>query len=251
MKKNPEKKNGKVLSSYRKVGTKFVPPLLQTFQLDHISWSSQTMPELVWWDVLIDTASHRFAARVAEEIARYFRVNDNRDRWWAFISDYSHLSDESALELRAYLAEVNILSQLTESLGDFLNLYPGCPISKLLDWRPTGLVDVAYLSRFESRLSELEHKRSRDGVLIQAQAIYMAFVSDRLRVKQGLALADFPEVERYPSTDRSLEVGASICAAVNMLAADSLPKYPEDTWVQYFWRRSCELHPLNFRYLER
>jgi hypothetical protein len=134
MKKNPEKKNGKVLSSYRKVGTKFVPPLLQTFQLDHISWSSQTMPELVWWDVLIDTASHRFAARVAEEIARYFRVNDNRDRWWAFISDYSHLSDESALELRAYLAEVNILSQLTESLGDLLNLVP-----RLSDLKVVGL----------------------------------------------------------------------------------------------------------------
>ena len=251
MKKNLEKKSGKVLGSYQKVGTKFVPPLLQTFKFDHISWSSQTMPELVWWDVLADRVSHRFAARVAEEIAKYFRAKNNRDRWWAFISDYNHLSDEGANELRAHLSEVNILPQLTASLSDFLNLYPGCPISKLLDWRPTRLVDVGYLVRFENRLSELEHKRSRNGVLIQAQVVYMAFALDRLRVKQGLALADFPEVEDYPKTDRSLEVGASICAAVNMLAGDALPKYPEDTWVQYFWRRSLELHPLNFRHLER
>jgi hypothetical protein len=79
-------------------------------------------------------------------------------------------------------------------------------------------------------------------VLIQAQAICMAFVSDRLRVKQGLALAEFPEV--ICAWIPFLEVGASICAAVNMLAADSLPKYPEDTWVQYFWRRSCEVQPV-------
>jgi hypothetical protein len=79
----------------------------------------------------------------------------------------------------------------------------------------------------------------------------MAFLLKRLHVKQGLALADFPEIENYPQTERSFEVGASICAAANMLAGDALPKYPDDAWVQYFWRRSLELHPLEFRHLER
>jgi hypothetical protein len=245
MKKGREKKSGKVLGSYQKVGTKFVPPLLQSFKFDYISWSSQTMPELVWWDVLIDRASHRFAAKVAEEIANYFRAKGDRDRWWAFISDYSHLSDEKMHELRVHLSEASVLPQLAASLSDFLNLYPGCPLANLLDPRPTGLVDVGYLVRFETRLGKLEDKRSRNGVFTQAQAIYMAFISGRLHVKAGLALADFPEVEKYPTTDKSLEVGASICAAVNMLASE-LPKYPDDAWVQYFWKRSLELRPLDF-----
>jgi hypothetical protein len=246
MKKNREKKSDKVLGSYQKVGTKFIPPLLQTFKFDYISWSSQTMPELVWWDVLIDSASHRFAAKVAEEIANYFRAKGDRDRWWAFISDYSHISDEDARELRSHLAEVNVLPQMAASLSDFLYLYPDCPISKLFDLRPTGLVDAGYLPRFENRLSVLEDKRSRSGVLIQAQAIYMAFISGRLHVKSDLALADFPEVENYPSTEKSMKVGASICAAVNMLAGVALPKYQDDAWVQYFWKRSLELRPLDF-----
>ena len=209
------------------------------------------MPELVWWDVLADRVSHRFAAKVAEEIAKYFRGTDNRDHWWAFISDYSHLSDDRAVKLRAHLSETKVLPQLTEGLTDFLNLYPCCPISKLLDWRPTGLVDIGYLLRFEKRLGDLDDKRSRNGVLIQAQALYLGFLLGRLHVKQGLALADFPEVEHYPTTQKSLEVGASICAAINMLAGSTLPKYPDDTWAQYFWRRSLELHPLDFRQLER
>jgi hypothetical protein len=248
--KDSAKKSGKVLGSYQKVGTKFVPPLLQTFKFDHISWSSQTMPELVWWDVLADRVSHRFAAKIAEEIAKCFKTKNNRDHWWAFISDYSHLSDDRARELRAHLSDANVLPQLTESLTDFLNLYPDCPISKLLDWRPTRSVDVGYLLRFESRLCKLEDKRSRNGVLIQAQALYLGFLLGRLHVKEGLALADFPEVEHYPTTQRSLEVGASICAAVGMLAGNTLPKYRDDAWVQYFWRRSLELHPLDFRQLE-
>lgn len=208
------------------------------------------MPELVWWDVLADTVSHRFAAKVAEEIAHFFKEEDNRNHWWAFVSDYNQLSDDRASKLRAHLSKARVLPQLTESLTDFLNLYPECPISKLLDRRPTGLVDVGYLLRFENRLGELEDKRSRNGVLIQAQAIYLGFVLGKLHVKQGLALADFPEVEHYPKTEKSLKVGASICATVNMLGGQMLPKYSDDTWVQYFWRRSLELHPLNFRHLE-
>ena len=149
-------------------------------------------------------------------------------------------------ELRVHLSEAGVLPHLMASLSDFLNLYPGCPLANLLEFRPAGLVDVGYLLRFESRLSELEDKRSRNGVLIQAQAVYMAFISGRLHVREDLALADFSEVEYYPSTEKSLKVGASICAAVNMLAGNALPKYPDDAWVQYFWKRSLELRPLDF-----
>jgi hypothetical protein len=246
MKKKSEKKSGKVLGSYQRVGTKFVPPLLQSFKFDYVGWSNQTMPELIWWDVLADKVSLRFSATVAEEIAKYFKAKNKQDCWWAFISDYSHISDEDAQELKAHLSDVNVFPQMAASLNDFLYLYPDCPISKLFDLRPTGLVDPGYLPRFENRLGKLEDKRSRSGVLVQAQAIYMAFISGRLHVKADLALADFPAVENYPNTEKSIEVGASICAAVNMLAGTALPKYPDDVWVQYFWKRSLELRSLDF-----
>jgi hypothetical protein len=251
MAKNSGTKTGKVLGSYRKIGPRFVPPMLQMFQFDHISWLSQTMPELVWWDVLITMGSLRFAARVAETIAGHFKQTNNREHWWAFLSDYRDLPAESVLKLVERLVQANIFTDLQTCLSDFLNLYPACPIARVLDVRPSGLVDIAYLSHFEDRLRVLEHKRSKDGVFVQAQAVYMAFVSGRLHVREGLALADFPEVSRYPETERSLQVGASVCATVNGLAGEALPKFREDAWVQYFWKRSLELHPLAFGHLER
>lgn len=251
MKKRPPQKSGKVLGSYRKVGTKFVPPMLDMpVRPDYVSWASHTMPELIWWDVLADKVSHRFAAKVAEGIADYFKGRVNRDRWWAFISDYSQLSDEDVERLREHLLRKGVLAQLTESLADFLDLYPACPLSRLADRKPTGIVDVGYLARFENRMEELEDKRSRNGVLIQAQALYLGFGLGKLYVKRGLALADFPEVQHYPNSEKSLSVGAAVCASVNMVAGQMLPKYSEDSWVQYFWKRSLELHPLDFRHLE-
>jgi hypothetical protein len=251
MKKHPPKRSSKVLGSYRKVGKKFVPPLLDMpMKPDYISWASHTLPELIWWDVLADKVSHRFAAKVAEKIAQYFKGRDNRDCWWAFISDYSRLTDEDAAGLTEHLSREGVLPQITESLADFLDLYPACPISRLGDQRPTGIVDVGSLARFENRMKELEDKRSRNGVLIQAQALYLGFILGKLFVKRGLALADFPEVQNYPDSEKSLRVGAAVCSSVNMVAARMLPKYSEDTWVQYFWKRSLDLRPLDFRQLE-
>ncbi|HEV2196617.1 MAG TPA: hypothetical protein VGR55_13615 [Candidatus Acidoferrum sp.] len=243
--------NKKVLDGYKKVGTTFVPPLAHnTGPWDFVSWSIQTMPELIWWDVLIDRVSPRFAARVAEGIATYFKTKDKHKCWWAFTSDYAGISPDDMQGLKEHLRGENLLAQLIEGLIDFANLYPECPISRLLDQPPTGIVDISYLQHFEDRMKELEDKRSRSGVLVQAQAIYMGFVLGKLHVRKGLALADFPEVEKYPATELSKQVGASICAAVNGLAGTMLPKYTEDAWVQYFWQRSLDLRPLDFGHLE-
>jgi|SRR5579872_2649222 len=251
MKKRSPKQSGKVLGSYRKVGKKFVPPMLDMPRKpDFVSWASHTLPELIWWDVLAGKVSHRFAAKVAEKIAQYFKERENRDCWWAFASDYSRLADEDAAGLRQHLLREGILPQLTESLADFLDLYPECPLTRLSDRRPTGIIDIGYLVEFEDRMRELEDKRSRNGVLIQAQALYLGFILGKLRVKKGLALADFPEVQNYPNSEKSLKVGAAICSAANMVAGSMLPKYPEDDWVQYFWKRSLDLRPLDFSQLE-
>jgi hypothetical protein len=249
-----EKKHGqdkKVLADYKKVKTTFVPPMVHRVgPWEFTSWSSQTLPELIWWDVLSDRFSHRFAARVAEEIAKHFKTKGKGKSWWAFISDYSQLSTDALRDLKEHLNQANVLAQLIEGLVDFVNLYPACPMSQFLDHSPTGIVDPKYLQHFTDRMRELENKRSRSGVLVQAQVIYMGFELGKLHVKKGLALADFPEVEKYPSTELSKLVGASICASVNGLAGNMLPKFQEDTWVQYFWQRSLDLSPLDFSHLE-
>ena len=49
-------------------------------------------------------------------------------------------------------------------------------------------------------------------MLIQAQALYLGFLLDRLHVKKGLALAYFPEAEHYPTTQKIVRSrGVNLC----------------------------------------
>lgn len=51
--KQGQEKDKKVLADYKKVGTTFVPPMVHRVgPWEFTSWSSQTLPELIWWDVL-------------------------------------------------------------------------------------------------------------------------------------------------------------------------------------------------------
>ena len=75
---------------------------------DFVNWLSQTLPELVWWDVLSDGVSRPFASTVAEEICNYFRPKDNRNCWWSFISNYDQLSENDTRGLKDHLKRANV-----------------------------------------------------------------------------------------------------------------------------------------------
>lgn len=239
-----------ILSDYKKVGSKFIPPFGHKLgPIQGFSYARQTLPELIWWDVIIDKTSHKFAADLAAAIATHFKNRNQTCTWWGFTSDYSQLSHAQWDDLKKTLSEQRMLPPLQGALKDFLELYPACPLIKFLDYRLAGSIDIAYLSRFEKRLAEAEDKRSRPAVLIQSQVVYMGFVIGKLDVKEGLSLAEFPEIEKYPDTELSLQVGASVCAAVNVFAGQMLADYSQDEWAQYFWNRSYEFRPVKMDHL--
>jgi len=59
-KSNKQKNSGKTaqkkpLQDYKKVGTKFIPPFSHKIgPIKGISYGRQALPELIWWDVVID-----------------------------------------------------------------------------------------------------------------------------------------------------------------------------------------------------
>lgn len=250
MKKKKTPANKKVLADYKQQGSTFIPPMTHKLgQMKNTSYARQTLPELIWWDVLAEEVSPQFAIDVASAIGEHFKERKEK-HWWAFITDYRALNESEFENLKRHLDSKKMLKPLQNALDDFLQLYPECPLALFLPRKPAGAIDINYLKRFEERFDLLGDKRSRAGVLMQAQAVYLGFAMDRLKVFKGLALADFPEVTNYPSTERSKQVGAAICAQVNMMAGMMLPDYVDDEWVIYFWKRSFELRPFRYDHLE-
>ena len=83
-------------------------------------------------------------------------------------------------------------------------------------------------------------------MMVQATAIWLAFDADVLKVNEGLALASFPEIERYPETELSKKVGSSVRATLNMLIGSEYNHSNEYNWPIYFWNRGLVIDECEF-----
>lgn len=80
-------------------------------------------------------------------------------------------------------------------------------------------------------------------MLVQATAIWIAFDAGMLKVAPHLALAEFPKIQDYPSTERSKEVASSIRATLNQMFGDTKWMASGTNWPAAFWNRGIEIEP--------
>jgi hypothetical protein len=79
--------------------------------------------------------------------------------------------------------------------------------------------------------------------MTQATVVYIAFVLNRLKVRAGLALSHFPEIEKYPSTELSRRVASAVrCVMLDFFGESSTTA----TWPTEFWNQGQELEPCMF-----
>ena len=101
------------------------------------------------------------------------------------------------------------------------------------------------IARLKNLVGGMYDKISRDTMMVQATAIWLAFDSGVLKVFEGLALAKFPEIEKYPHTELSEKVAASIRSSIFMFFNE--PHYPKSSnWPKYFWNHGLEVDKCYF-----
>jgi hypothetical protein len=102
------------------------------------------------------------------------------------------------------------------------------------------------MTRMMSLVSSLFRRNDRDPMIIRATATWLAFDAGKLKVSEGLALAQFPEIERYPDTELSRRVGSGVRATLNMLIGSGQGQPVDTSWARYFWNRGLAIAPCEF-----
>jgi hypothetical protein len=124
--------------------------------------------------------------------------------------------------------------------------YPKSPFSFITNNANTSEKADQARSRFKKVLISIYDKTTVEGIFTQANVVYSAFVADRLKVFKGLALADFPEIQNYPHTEKSKIVAASIRSTVPVFFGIANKKSSEWWWPNYFWNRGLEVEHCEF-----
>lgn len=230
-----------ILQDHKQEGKQFVPPYLYKIgPISEISWTNQMVPELIWIGLIIKNKGFTRGVEISQKIsnAAVTAHKIEKIKHFSWLSTYQFLSKN---EIKIFIDELktaHVLDLTRECLDPLLSLYPKSPLS-FLEYKSIN----AYGKNIELIKTVLEEIYDRRGVFatrVQSTAIYLAFLSGFLKVSEKSSLADFPEIENFPHTEKSKKIASSIRASLNTIYGVFRDEQ-DSSWPTIFWNRGLEL----------
>ena len=241
------KKNApRVLADHKKVGKKFIPPFIAELgPLSEVRWANDLVPELIWLALLNEGHGLKTGVDLARRLAlaAVDARGEKRASWFALASAFAKLEASERKAVVAKLEEDGAAEQIREALSPLLTFYPECPLNFLFADVPKS-ADTS-LEKFKDVLMVFFDRQDTLATFGQATAVYIAFVSNMLKVFKGLALANFPAIEEFPNTEESQRVASAVRSTVMMFYGNFKTEHSA-AWISYFWKRGLDLDDCKF-----
>jgi hypothetical protein len=234
---------------HKREGKKFIPPFTHKLgSLQEVSWVRTMLPEFLWIALIQNYYGMHEGVEIITTMTRITRECSPSEklRIFATISSFGEMKPEEYLCLQGELAASGELFKVQKALLPLIVFYPDCPMRFSFSTKPSFKDSTdQHLERFKTLVHGLYDKYSRDTMMVLATAIWLAFDSGVLNVFEGLALASFPEIEKYPHTELSQKVAGSIRTSIHMFFTE--PHYSASSnWPRYFWNRGLEIDRCTF-----
>jgi hypothetical protein len=243
----PGGNRARVLADHTRVGKRFVPPLMQLGPMEDVSWSVELIPEFLWLGLLNERLGIVRGAEMGLAIARaavQATGTSKKKVWFGPISTFGCLRKAAQADIIKTLTTSGALDSARSALLPMITLYPDCPLGFIDRDLPRECRDdvrAAVLNQIRS----MRDRSSRHAMMVQANAIYMAFVTGVLKVFKGSILANFPAIEQYPSTEESKMVASAVRAGINGMFGP-IDRVRSKAWVSHFWKRGFEIDDCTF-----
>lgn len=239
----------KVLSDHKRQGKVLVPPFTATLgPIQEVSWIKTIIPELTWIALIQTRYGTKRGVELITSTARAARDarEDEQCKTFAFTSDYCDFTPTEWKQVRKSLPAKDTLAPIQDAIEPLVAWYPQCPL-RFLFTDPPEKGSPEGLQQIKELVASLYNREDREPMLVQATGVWLAFDAELLVVNKDLALAQFPEIDRYPETELSRRVGSGVRAVINMLLGRANEGGTvQPSWPTYFWNRGLETSPCEF-----
>ena len=131
---------------------------------------------------------------------------EERRKLFAASSSFTALDQGQKKVVVTALASAGHLEEIQKALLPLPIFYPECPLNFIFEQPPSVPDAGALLTRFKVSLDRQFDRWDKPAMMGQANMVYIAFVTDVLKVMKGLSLANFPAIEKLSLSSVSLRV---------------------------------------------
>lgn len=232
----------KILEGHKKVGQKFIPPLLQISSLHETSYVHQLLPEIIWI-ALITTQTDNVNALVKAEllfdtIRKYTKQGDFIN--YGIISNTAKLSNENKNAIASDLQSHSEGHELIRLLEPLTELYEACPLNFIKADQPSTSETDTLLDIIKSSVESHIDRNSTNGLIAQSILAHLRQHSGGANYPTEIQPPNFRKFAICPTENVDASLPPRIRTHVNMeLAAGGVPQ--TDEWARSFWNTNLKL----------
>ena len=238
--RNRWKRKDGALSHHKKVGKRFIPPLLQNENVVETSWIDIGIPELVWIALLLDSYGLKEAAELTTALVKaYAKVRG--ESWYACLNTLQPNDPDELTRIATILKEEGVWDALRKPLLPLTIHYPDSPLSFLgPDKSLSDRTRLREFNRLKRVLATLYDRASREATLTQALAIYLGGMLGIFQFPESPFVAHFEKISEYPKTPISQVIASSIRAMITAIIGQFTTN-GESSWLTRFWNQGLNL----------
>ena len=239
-----EKKDKKILEGHKKVGSKFIPPIMNMGDFHEIHWVDDLVPELLWYTLLLIDVGFRRGIEVGTKTAKVAHevYRDNSPGNFSFISLFNILNQDEKKRFIETLKARNIFDSLIKSLSPLLSLYPESPLNFLNTFRIESSEEDS-IKKIKAAVDNTFDRRSQISSIIQSNVEFVSRMIGKVHYHVNIDVPDFNKI----ITDFESEEGQRASSFARMGVNPLFGRMQEELtnkWAKYFWNQSMEHDPL-------
>jgi len=240
--KNPE--NKKVLDGYKKIGSKFIPPLLQIGEYHEIHWVDDLVPELLWYSLLLLKLGFKRGVEVGTSVAKIAHnvFRDSSPGNFSFVSSFNLFNEDEQKNFIIKLKEEKLFEPLIDSISPLLILYPESPL-KFLNELCINSEREMCLKIIREAVEKSFNRRSQFSSIIQCNVEYVSHLIGKKHYHSKIKVPDFNKLISNFNSEEGQKVASFVRLGVNGLFG-RMQESLTNNWAKYFWNQSIVLDPL-------
>lgn len=239
-----------VLKGHKKVGSKFIPPMMQLPNWSEISYVNQILPEIMWMGLLNDRYGYREGIKLASNFAkRAFELREtDKHINFTLVSNFNQLSSGKKAELLRGLEADSTLAQYRDSLSPLTRLYDNFPLS-FIGQSEDELSNVHLVDAIKVCIEKHIDKYETPSLIIQANVLHIRASTGGLKIALHI---DFPNLNALIESPDSEEARRA-AGFVRISAMQELMPSGEqrsDDWSRSFWNQGYKIDKCDFSWEE-
>lgn len=231
---------GKVLTDYKKVGSKLIPPLLQLPMVQETSFVDKTLPNLIWMSAIFLRAQDKIAVdMIMDFIVRSTELlGDDNHLDLAFLDAFSELSKEQKKLIYEEFKGSDTLDFICDNIAHQHFLFDDYPLDFLFDDFAFGVDREEAIDNLKEDVGALLDRYNSHSVKVQAIAFLSMNASGRCHLSSEMNVPDFNSVFIDPESEESRRLGGFVRANLNTIAGMRQSQNQESVWPDFFWKKA-------------